>query len=79
MQNPDAVLDPQVAYAICSRGMREGWFTRKRLGLYIVESQPPDYVNARRVVNGRDHAQEIATMAAEFELLLRTSLISRVA
>lgn len=57
--------------------MREGWFTGKRLGLYIVEAQPPDYVNARRVVNGTDHAQEIATMAAEFELLWRASQISR--
>lgn len=72
-QNPDYVLHPDAAYAIASRGMREGWFTGKRLSNYIQENTPPDYVNARRIINGTDHAQDIAGMASQFELLLRAS------
>jgi putative chitinase len=74
VENPDYVLDRGIAYAICSDGMQKGWFTGKRLGQYIVDGKPPDYVNARRVINGTDRAQEIAQMAGQFELLLRGSL-----
>lgn len=73
VQNPDWVMQPDVAYLIASRGMREGWFTGKKLGDYIVEGQPPDYENARRIINGTDHAADIAAMAGQFELLLRAS------
>lgn len=72
-QNPDYVLHPEVAYTIASRGMREGWFTGKRLSNYIKEGTPPDYVNCRRIINGTDHAQDIAGMASQFELLLRAA------
>lgn len=73
VQNPDWVMQPDVAYLIASRGMREGWFTGKKLGDYIVEGQPPDYEGARRIINGTDHAADIAAMAAQFELLLRAA------
>ncbi len=74
VQNPDFVLNQEAAYAICSRGMREGWFTGKKLGDFIQEGRPPDYIGARRVINGTDHAQDIATLAGQFELLLRASV-----
>lgn len=73
LKNPDLVLNPEAAYLICSRGMREGWFTRKKLGDYIQDGTPPDYFNARRIINGTDHAEDIQIMANQFELLLRAS------
>jgi putative chitinase len=74
VDNADWVLDPQVAYWIASAGMRHGWFTRKKLSDYIGNNPPrTDYVNARRIINGLDRAQEIAQLAMQFELLLRAA------
>jgi len=69
-QNPDKALEPDTAYTILSRGMLEGWFTGRSLGDYITKSTT-DYVNARRVVNGTDHAERIASEAERFETFLR--------
>jgi hypothetical protein len=71
VQNPDYLLERAVSYRIAVRGMREGWFTGKKLSQFITDAAPPDYVNARRIINGTDRATEIAAMANEFELLLR--------
>lgn len=71
-KNPDAVLDPDVAYAIASRGMLEGWFTGKKLADYINDAKT-DYVSARKIINGTDRAADIALLANQFELLLRAS------
>jgi putative chitinase len=71
-REPDLVLEPEVAYAIASAGMREGWFTGKCLDDYIDDART-DYRSARRIINGLDRAQEIAAMAQQFELLLRAS------
>jgi putative chitinase len=73
VQHPDYIMHPEVAYQVCSRGMKEGWFTGKKLDDYIKQGTPPDYVNARRIVNGQDHAQDIANYATQFELLLRAA------
>lgn len=72
--DPDLLLQPLVSYDVAARGMREGWFTRRPLGRYIEEGRPPDYTNARRVVNGLDAAEEIAALAANWELILRAAL-----
>jgi hypothetical protein len=74
LEHPDYAMQPEVAYAIASRGMRDGWFTGKKLSNYISEGNPPDYIGARRIINGTDRAPEIATMAGQFELLLRASI-----
>ncbi|RJG42494.1 hypothetical protein [Motilimonas pumila] len=50
-------------------GMAEGTFTGKKLSDYI-HSGGVDYVNARRIINGRDCAQEIANDATKFERIL---------
>jgi hypothetical protein len=71
VEQPALVMDPAISYDIASRGMRNGWFTGKKLGDYIREEAAPDYVSARRVINGLDHAQDIAAYADQFELLLR--------
>lgn len=74
VNNPDAVLDSDVAYAIASTGMRDGWFTTKKLSDYINDSKT-DYVAARKIINGNDHAADIAQFANQFELLLRASTV----
>ncbi|MCK5726279.1 MAG: hypothetical protein KAH22_05600 [Thiotrichaceae bacterium] len=62
LNNPDKVMDPSLSLFILVHGMATGLFTGKRLGLYINANQT-DYVNARRVVNGRDKQHHIAKLA----------------
>jgi hypothetical protein len=57
--HPDMALDSLVAARILVRGCAEGWFTGKRLNDYFNESTH-DPVNARKIVNGLDHAEDIA-------------------
>lgn len=77
VQNPDYALVPGAAYWIMSAGMHGGWFTTKKLSDYIREGQPPDYLNARRIINGTDKAAQFAHDAQLFELCLRASLIAQ--
>jgi putative chitinase len=70
--NPDDAMRPDVAAAIMVWGMREGWFTGKRLNDYINNSPTrTQYVNARRIINGTDRAGDIADAAVVFERALR--------
>ena len=55
-------MQPTIAAQILVRGCCEGWFTGKKLSDYL-----PDYVQARRVVNGLDKAALIAGYARSFE------------
>jgi len=68
--HPEHALEPQTAYKIMSFGMRHGSFTGKKLGNFIHDNAC-DYVNSRKIINGLDHAQEIAGFAQNFEQLLR--------
>src|SRR5947209_14148664 len=68
--HPEHALEPQTAYKIMSFGMRHGSFTGKKLGDFIHDNAC-DYVNSRKIINGLDHAQEIAGFAQNFEQLLR--------
>lgn len=76
--SPDVALSMKTGYTILSRGMREGWFTGKKLSDYINEHDT-DYVDARRIINGQDKAGSIARMAAAFEAMLNTTLVSNEA
>jgi predicted chitinase len=60
--NPGLATQPATAARILVQGMKEGSFTGKKLGDYIGENGG-DFRNARRVVNGTDHAGEIAGVA----------------
>lgn len=71
---PDQALDPQIAYAVMSYGMRNGVFGAK-LGTHINEEKT-DYINARRSVNITDKAKLIAGYAEKFEDILNAALIS---
>lgn len=72
-ERPELVMHPAISYDIASSGMRKGWFTGKKLSDYIREGSVPDYVSARRIINGLDHAADIAGYAEQFELLLRSA------
>lgn len=73
VHNPDLLLDPIISYEVASKGMIEGIFTGRKLDDYIVEGRPPDYYNARRIVNGLNRAQDIANIANTWELIIRAA------
>lgn len=75
LDNPDLALDPRVAATIILDGMINGIFTGKPLGKYVRKDRK-DYLNARRVVNGKDRAARIAGYARMFDRILDRSLIS---
>lgn len=64
--NPDVVMDPEISAKILVIGMKEGWFTGKKLSDYITLKRS-DFGNARRIVNGTDKAKEIASLAAKYD------------
>jgi putative chitinase len=70
VNNPDLALEPDTAYRIAADGMRHGWFTGRRLSQYMQSGTAPDYFNARRIINGIDHAAEIAAFAQRFATML---------
>jgi len=70
--HPDQALHPPIAYDIMSFGMRMGSFTGVGLGDFL-NGSGTDYVNARQIVNGLDHADAIAEYASTLESLLRQS------
>lgn len=69
VNNPALAADPQIAAHIAVVGSRDGTFTNHKLGDYVNDKQT-DYYHARRVINGLDHAQEIADQATSFQHVL---------
>ena len=66
---PERALEPELSAEITVRGMKEGWFTGKKLADYITASKT-DYVGARYIVNGKDRAHDIAKLARQYEAAL---------
>lgn len=64
---PDDAMKPDVAARILVDGMEKGRFTGRGLGDYLPRDGRPDYVNARRIINGVDRAEQIAGYARTFE------------
>jgi len=64
--NPDLALDPEIAAVILIDGFKEGSFTGKKLSTYINEGET-DFYNARRCINGVDHADDIASLAEKYQ------------
>lgn len=73
MKYPEKAAEPQIAYRITAAIMSQGFVTGKKLGDFI-NNQNTDYTNARRIVNGLDHAAEIADSAKRFEQILKESV-----
>lgn len=72
VNNPEDALNPLVAYRVMSYGMRNGIFTGKKLSDYISGSSA-NYRDARRIINGTDKADTIASYAKKFENILSQS------
>lgn len=64
--NPDLALDPQTSAKIAVFGMQGGWFTGHKLQEYINSSGMNDMLNARKIINGTDHASLVAGYATGF-------------
>ena len=62
---PDLALDPEIAAVILLEGMKGGMFTGVGLPRYFNEAVD-DPVNARRIINGSDHAADLAAIHAGF-------------
>lgn len=72
--NPDRALDPPTAYQIMATGMLRGVFTGAQLDKYI-NSTRCDYIQARRIINGLDRAELVASYATGLEGMLRTAAV----
>jgi hypothetical protein len=70
--DPELVKQSDTAYALMSHGMRTGsGFANGRKFTDYFLGERTDYVSARAMVNGSDHAAAIAAIAVEFEAVLR--------
>lgn len=74
VSDPDQAKRSELAYRIAVQGMKEGWFTGRKLDQFIKESVPPDYEKARAIINGTDKAQTIADLARRFDEVLQSAL-----
>lgn len=66
INNPDLLLDTKVSARVLVHGIIEGSFTGVSINRYVTNLKT-DYVNARRIINGVDKANEIANIATQFE------------
>lgn len=69
--DPELVKSPAVAYALMSHGMRtgKGFANGHKFDHYFIGDQTR-YREARQMVNGSDHADDIAALATKFEAIL---------
>jgi predicted chitinase len=69
--DPELVKSPAVAYALMSHGMRtgKGFANGHKFDHYFIGDQTR-YREARQMVNGSDHAGDIAALAMKFETIL---------
>jgi len=75
--DPELVKSPEVAYALMSHGMRtgQGFANGHKFSQYFSGANT-NYVGARRMVNGSDHAADIAAIASRFEAVLLKAAIT---
>lgn len=72
VNTPDKALDPTIAAEIMFVGMERGDFTGVGLDRYF-NATTEDWVGAREIINGRDHAEEIADIARTFHRALQAA------
>ena len=66
--NPDLALISDIAVKILVIGMRDGLFTGMSLDAVTDNDGNVDYLKARRIINGMDKAEVIASMAHEITI-----------
>ncbi len=62
---PDLAMNELVALFILVHGFKTGTFTGRKISDYINKFQT-DFVDARRCINGTDHAEDIAKLAEKY-------------
>lgn len=70
LNNPSLALDMKVAFKVMEYGMESGYFTSRKLGDYN-DDWRSNYVESRKIINGRDKQHEIAAYADKFEYAIR--------
>ncbi|HCH0955322.1 TPA: hypothetical protein NKP33_004761, partial [Vibrio parahaemolyticus] len=70
VSNPNLLLTPIYSAQATLIGMATGLFTGSKYSDYL-DQETPDYVNARRIINGTDRAETIAGYAHDFERALK--------
>jgi len=65
VSEPDRALEPNNSLFILIDGFKNGVFTGKKLTDYVSENRA-DFLNARRCINGLDHAEQIKGFAEDF-------------
>jgi predicted chitinase len=65
VEHPEMALDSLIATLVLFKGMADGWFTGKSLSDYFSDTVD-DPVNARRIINGTDRAEDIADLYFKF-------------
>lgn len=65
LNNPELACDLQIATDIMFEGMIHGWFTSLKLSNYFTDTKT-DWINARKIINGKDKAVLIAGYAQTF-------------
>jgi hypothetical protein len=69
--DPELVKDKAIAYELMSHGMRTGQgFANGHTFAKFFSGSSRDYKGARKMVNGSDHAADIAAIAEKFETIL---------
>lgn len=72
--DPDKAMEPIVAAGIMAWGMKEGWFTGRKLADYLPRrglASLQQFISARRIINGTDRAAHIAELAMDFQDAVR--------
>ncbi len=64
--NPDLTMEPDESIQITYDGMVDGWYTTWCMLSYMPPDRQPDFIEARRVINGKDKAGLIAGYAEDF-------------
>lgn len=77
VKNPDLALDVDIAIPIIFKGMKDGLFTGKSYDHYL-SGRTPNYVGARRIINGTDKAEVIANYAKKFEKAIKQAQVPYV-
>lgn len=62
---PDIALEPAVALFTLVHGFKTGVFTGRKISDYIADGRT-NFIEARRCINGTDHANDIAQLAQDF-------------
>lgn len=77
VNEPDKLLIPFYSAQATIIGMSTGLYTGKKYSDYL-DFETPDYVGARRIINGTDQAHTIAGYAHEFERALRVGFGAKI-